>query len=129
MNANSVAQFLQTGDRTALGASSAIAQLLHNPQKLADILAQPPRSPEQILQDLAARGESIEQEARKFGETFLSGGSNHSKPPKYIERARATINNITVKPFFDSHAIRRDRSPITLVSIYQFQILWRLPTL
>lgn len=87
MNVNSAAQLLQTGFRTALGASSAIAQLLNNPQKLADILAQPPRSPEQLLQDLAARGENIEQEAHKFGETFLSGGSNHSKPPQYIERA------------------------------------------
>lgn len=87
MNVNSAAQLLQTGFRTALGASSAIAQLLNNPQKLADILAQPPRSPEQLLQDLAARGENIEQEAHKFGETFLSGGSNPSKPPQYIERA------------------------------------------
>jgi hypothetical protein len=87
MNVNSAAQLLQTGFRTALGASSAIAELLNNPQKLADIIAQPPRSPEQLLLDLAARGESIEQEAHKFGETFLSGGSHHFKPPQYIERA------------------------------------------
>ena len=87
MNVNSAAQLLQTGFRTALGASSAIAELLNNPQKLADILAKPPRSPEQLLLDLAARGESIEQEAHKFGETFLSGGSHHLKPPQYIERA------------------------------------------
>lgn len=87
MNVNSAAQLLQTGFRTALGASSAIAQLLNNPQKLGDILAKPPQSPEQLLLDLAARGESIEQEAHKFGETFLSGVSNHSKPPQYIERA------------------------------------------
>ncbi|NQE35803.1 hypothetical protein [Microcoleus asticus] len=87
MNVNSATQLLQTGFRTALGASSAIAELLHNPQKLVDILAQPPRSPDRLLQDLATRGESIEQEAHKFGETFLSGGSNHSKPPQYIERA------------------------------------------
>lgn len=87
MNVNSAAQLLQTGFRTALGASSAIAELLNNPQKLADSLANGPLSPEQLLQDLAARGESIEQEAHKFGETFLSGGTNHSKPPQYIERA------------------------------------------
>lgn len=87
MNVNSAAQFLQTGFRTALGATSAIAELLNNPQKLADSLANGLRSPEQLLQDLAARGESIEQEAHKFGETFLSGGTNHSKPPQYIERA------------------------------------------
>lgn len=87
MNVNSAAQLLQTGLRAALGASSAFAQLLDNPQKLADILANPPQSAEQLFLDLAARGESIEQEAHKFGETFLSGGTNHSKPPQYIERA------------------------------------------
>ncbi len=56
MNVNSAAQLLQTGESTALGASSAIAELLNNPQKLADSLANGPRSPEQLLQDLAARG-------------------------------------------------------------------------
>ncbi|MBF2098023.1 MAG: hypothetical protein IGQ88_06565 [Gloeomargaritaceae cyanobacterium C42_A2020_066] len=64
-------QWLQAGMRVALGATGVALDLIQDPQKRAEGLAQVTQETRQVLSDLAQRGEQTEQEARRFVSTLF----------------------------------------------------------
>ncbi|MBW4678672.1 MAG: acetoacetate decarboxylase family protein [Microcoleus vaginatus WJT46-NPBG5] len=87
MNSNRPNEILQTGFRVALGGALSLLELLGNSQKRQDNITQSQQELEQIIQDLAKKGELLEREALNFVETLLPQPNPNSKSPDYIERA------------------------------------------
>ncbi len=85
MNKNNPAEFLQTGFRLALGATSTWVEILSNPHKLLEIIEKSPLESNELLNKLTTRGENIEKEANNLAKAFFCGNSSTEKTPKYIE--------------------------------------------
>ncbi|MBD2596764.1 hypothetical protein H6G74_20870 [Nostoc spongiaeforme FACHB-130] len=84
MNINNYEQLLKTGLHIAMGAANSAFEVLSNPQKWPENISKPPQSIEQILQELAIKGEKTEQEINNFVQQ-ISPNTNKSKTyPKYI---------------------------------------------
>ncbi|MBD2502250.1 hypothetical protein [Anabaena azotica] len=87
MNINNPLQTMQTSFHTALGAISEFTTFVQEPQKLPNYLTQIQQKPEELFQDLANKGKSIEQDAASFFQKYFCGDRNKSPYAKYIERA------------------------------------------
>ncbi|WP_445632871.1 hypothetical protein NSTC745_04455 [Nostoc sp. DSM 114161] len=86
MNINSSAEVLQTGFHIAMGAASYVIEILGNPQKLQEDLTKPPQPLEQLIQELAAKGEKTELEVNNFVKQFFPDANYSVKYPQYVER-------------------------------------------
>ena len=87
MNSNSPFQVIQSSFHTALGAISTFTELLHNPQNVTNYLTEIQQKPDQLLQDVAAKGKNMEQDIASFVKTYFGGGVQQPSYPQYIERA------------------------------------------
>ncbi|MBV8887477.1 MAG: hypothetical protein JO235_26245 [Chroococcidiopsidaceae cyanobacterium CP_BM_RX_35] len=85
MNVNNLSKLLQAGFHISLGATGFLAQLLQEPQELADDLTRIQQRPDQLLQDLAVQGKNMERDAFNFLKTYFSPSNQRSQYPKYIE--------------------------------------------
>lgn len=84
MNINNYEQLLKTGFHIAMGAAKSAFEVLNNPQKLPENFSKPPQSVEQILQELAIKGEKTEQEINNFAQQFFPVTNSSATYPKYI---------------------------------------------
>ena len=81
MNSNNLLQFLQTGFRVSLGATTSLVETLQDPQKREENLSQLRLELSQRVAEWAQKGEITEQEARNFIESMLRQQSNSASPP------------------------------------------------
>jgi len=89
MNINNYQQLLHTGFHIAIGAANSAFEVFGNPQKWEENLNKPPQSVEQIMQELAIKGEKTEKEINDFVKQFfpVAPVANDSTTyPKYIAR-------------------------------------------
>jgi len=77
---------IQNGLHTALGAVGCFADILKDPQSLTNYITQI-QQPEKLLQNLAGKGQDIEQDIANFLRNHCCGCSQTSSYPKYVERA------------------------------------------
>lgn len=81
MNVDNLTQVLQTGFRVTLGATSSLLEMLQDTQKRNENLEKIQSELSQLAEELAAKGEVTEHEARKFLDSLLaqqSGGFSRS---------------------------------------------------
>jgi polyhydroxyalkanoate synthesis regulator phasin len=77
MNVDNLTQLLQTGFRVTLGATSSLLEMLQDTQKRNENLEKIQSELSQLAEELAAKGEVTEHEARKFLDSLIaqqSGG-------------------------------------------------------
>lgn len=84
MNSNNLLQFLQTGFRVSLGATTSLVETLQDPQKREENLSQLRSELSQRVAEWAQKGEITEQEARNFIEAMLRQQSNSASPPATV---------------------------------------------
>ena len=93
MNLDSYFEMMQTGFHTTLGLVSAFTETLQEPQKLTARLTEIQQKPEQVFQDLAVKGENMEQDIRNFVETYFCSKTTRLKYPKYIDSSSGQCFN------------------------------------
>lgn len=72
MNPEEIFQTVQKGFRVTLGATSTLIESIQNPQQRDEALNKLRTNPTQLAEELAAKGEVTEQEARNFVDTLFS---------------------------------------------------------
>ncbi|GAB4146165.1 MAG: hypothetical protein Fur0046_24040 [Cyanobacteria bacterium J069] len=100
MNPDDILQGLQKGFRVTLGAASTLAETIQDTQRREETLARLRTDPNGLAEDLAAKGEVTEQEARTFLDNLIAqrpggsawGGATSSGP------ASAAPNGAPVAP-------------------------------
>jgi len=83
MNPDEILQGLQKGFRVTLGAASTLAETIQDSQRREETLARLRTDPNGLADDLAAKGEVTEQEARAFLENLMAqrpAGASWSSP-------------------------------------------------
>jgi len=83
MNPDEILQGLQKGFRVTLGAASTLAETIQDSQRREETLARLRTDPNGLAEDLAAKGEVTEQEARAFLENLMTqrpAGASWSSP-------------------------------------------------
>ncbi len=81
MNVDNLTQVLQTGFRVTLGATSSLVEMLQDTQKRNENLEKIQSELSQLAEELAAKGEVTEHEARKLIDALInqqSGGFNRT---------------------------------------------------
>lgn len=90
MNPDEILQGIQKGFRVTLGAASTLAETIQDSQRREETLARLRNDPSGLADDLAAKGEVTEQEARAFLDNLMaqrpagaswSGSSGSSSGP------------------------------------------------
>lgn len=82
---------IQNGLHTALGAVSFFTDILKDPQSLTNYITQI-QQPEKLLQNLAGKGQDIEQDIANFLRTHCCGCADKLSP-KYVEQASGQAFN------------------------------------
>ncbi|GAB4467230.1 MAG: hypothetical protein OHK0037_23830 [Elainellaceae cyanobacterium] len=72
MNPDEILQGLQKGFRVTLGAASTLAETIQDTQRREETLARLRTDPNGLAEDLAAKGEVTEQEARAFLDNLMA---------------------------------------------------------
>jgi len=72
MNPETLPQLVQKGFRVALGATTSLIESLQDSQKRDENFSKLTQDPNQFAEELAAKGEVTEQEARNFVDSLLS---------------------------------------------------------
>jgi polyhydroxyalkanoate synthesis regulator phasin len=72
MNVDNLTQVLQTGFRVTLGATSSLLEMLQDTQKRNENLEKIQSELSQLAEELAAKGEVTEHEARQFLDSLLA---------------------------------------------------------
>lgn len=72
MNPDEILQGLQKGFRVTLGAASTLAETIQDSQRREETLARLRTDPSGLADDLAAKGEVTEQEARAFLDNLMA---------------------------------------------------------
>lgn len=72
MNANNLTHLLQRGFHVTLGATASLVETLQDPQKRTENLSQINSELSNLANELEAKGEMTEQEARNFVGNFLN---------------------------------------------------------
>jgi polyhydroxyalkanoate synthesis regulator phasin len=72
MNPDEILQGLQKGFRVTLGAASTLVETIQDTQRREETLARLRTDPNGLAEDLAAKGEVTEQEARTFLENLMA---------------------------------------------------------
>lgn len=72
MNPDEILQGLQKGFRVTLGAASTLAETIQDSQRREETLARLRTDPNGLADDLAAKGEVTEQEARAFLDNLMA---------------------------------------------------------
>lgn len=72
MNANNLTHLLQQGFHVTLGATASLVETLQDPQKRTENLSQINSELSNLANELEAKGEMTEQEARNFVGNFLN---------------------------------------------------------
>ena len=83
MNSNDIFQNVQKGFRVTLGAAGTLIDSLQDPRNGEEALNKLRTNPDQLVEELAAKGEMTEQEARTFVDGLLNsaqGASTSSAP-------------------------------------------------
>jgi polyhydroxyalkanoate synthesis regulator phasin len=72
MNTNDIFQNVQKGFRVTLGAAGTLVDSLQNPRSGEEALNKLRTNPDELVEELATKGEMTEQEARNFVDGLLS---------------------------------------------------------
>lgn len=80
MNSDTVIQLLQKGFRVTLGATASLIEIMQDPRRRNENLTKLQSELSELADELAAKGEMTEQEARNFVDTILTRQNqpNHS---------------------------------------------------
>ncbi|MEO1145301.1 MAG: hypothetical protein AAFY26_06855 [Cyanobacteria bacterium J06638_22] len=81
MNSNDIFQNVQKGFRVTLGAAGTLIDSLQDPRNGEEALNKLRSNPDQLVEELAAKGEMTEQEARTFVDGLLNSAQNAATPP------------------------------------------------
>ncbi len=80
MNSNNLLEFLQTGFRVSLGATTSLIEILQDPQQRQENLSQLMSDLGNRVAEWAEKGEKTEKEARNFLEEMLKQRSTSASP-------------------------------------------------
>jgi polyhydroxyalkanoate synthesis regulator phasin len=78
MNSDTLVQTLQKGYRVTLGATASVIESLQDAQRREENFAKLRTDPNQLIEELAIKGETTEREARSFVDGVFSQPSNPS---------------------------------------------------
>ena len=101
MNPDEILQGLQKGFRVTLGAASTLAETIQDSQRREETLARLRTDPNGLADDLAAKGEVTEQEARAFLENLMAqrpAGASWSRPAGSSVGPSASTSGVPVAP-------------------------------
>lgn len=90
MNTNDLFQNVQKGFRVTLGAAGTLIDSLQNPRNGEDAWNKLRTNPDQLVEELAAKGEMTEQEARSFVDGLLSSAQSASSASATGRRSGTT---------------------------------------
>ncbi|MBF2086524.1 hypothetical protein [Thermoleptolyngbya sp. C42_A2020_037] len=101
MNPDEILQGLQKGFRVTLGAASTLAETIQDSQRREETLARLRTDPSGLADDLAAKGEVTEQEARAFLDNLMAqrpAGASWSGPSGSSSSPTASTGGVPVAP-------------------------------
>jgi polyhydroxyalkanoate synthesis regulator phasin len=104
MNSDTLVQTLQKGYRVTLGATASVIESLQDSQRREENFAKLRTDPNQLIEELAIKGETTEQEAR----SFVDGVFSQSPSPSNSNSASSTA---PVSP--QTVAIQQDLQELT----------------
>jgi polyhydroxyalkanoate synthesis regulator phasin len=85
MNPDQLLQTLQKGYRVSIGATASMIESLQDAQRRDENFAKLRSDPNQLIEDLAVKGETTEREARNFVDSVFqstpSSGTSPAAPP------------------------------------------------
>ncbi|MEO1208674.1 MAG: hypothetical protein AAFX78_03945 [Cyanobacteria bacterium J06638_20] len=81
MNSNDIFQNVQKGFRVTLGAAGTLIDSLQDPRNGEEALNKLRTNPDQLVEELAAKGEMTEQEARTFVDGLINSAQGAAAPP------------------------------------------------
>lgn len=113
MNPDTITQFFQKGVHVTLGATTALVESLQDAQKRDENVSRLSSDFDGLVEDLAAKGEVTEQEARRMVESMMSqvGGSMSNSPASSSAPRSNTVNTTaTVVP---DAAVQADLQELT----------------
>jgi polyhydroxyalkanoate synthesis regulator phasin len=87
MNPDTVIQTLQKGYRVSIGATASLIESLQDDQRREENLAKLRSDPNQLIEDLAIKGETTEREARNFVDGVFSQQFNRPTPSESYSSA------------------------------------------
>ncbi len=113
MNPDTITQFFQKGVHVTLGATTALVESLQDAQKRDENMSKLSSDFDGLVDELAAKGEITEQEARRLVESMLSqvnsSMSNSTTPPS-TPRSNTVNTTATVVP---DAAVQADLQELT----------------
>lgn len=101
MNPDEILQGIQKGFRVTLGAASTLAETIQDSQRREETLARLRTDPNGLADDLAAKGEVTEQEARAFLNNLMAqrpAGASWSGPSGSSSGSTASTGGVPVAP-------------------------------
>lgn len=105
MNPETLPQLVQKGFRVALGATTSLMESLQDAQKRDENFSKLTQNPTEFAEELAAKGEVTEQEARNFVDSLLSQSGG-------VGGGDRTTVNTTATPVADP-AVQADLQDLT----------------
>ena len=107
MNPDSITQFFQKGVHVTLGATTALVESLQDAQKRDENMSKLSTDFDGLVEDLAAKGEVTEQEARRMVESMfsqVSGSMSTGTASSGAPRSNTVNTTATVVPDAAVHA-------------------------
>lgn len=90
MNPDDLFQSIQKGFRITIGATGAVLESIQNPQVREETLTKLRTNPTLLADELAAKGEVTEREARNFVDKLVAQASTSSSPGNTTTSASPT---------------------------------------
>jgi polyhydroxyalkanoate synthesis regulator phasin len=105
MNANPLIQTLQKGYLVSIGATASLLESLQDAQQRDANFAKLRNDPNQLIEDLALKGETTEREARTFVDRFFnpsastppSGDPRPNSPPAAASSVQQDLEELTAQ--------------------------------
>jgi polyhydroxyalkanoate synthesis regulator phasin len=91
MNSETLIQNLQKGYRVTIGATASVIESLQDSQRREENFAKLRSDPNQLIEELAVKGETTEQEARRFVDSLFSQPSTPSAAPSSAPMPPQTV--------------------------------------
>ncbi|HEY9736385.1 MAG TPA: hypothetical protein V6D06_08885 [Trichocoleus sp.] len=104
MNSETLTETLQKGFRLTLGATASLIEAMQDPQASGQKFSELGTDVNRLAEELEAKGEVTEREARQMVDTLLSqmpnpfSQSNSSPPPRTVNTIATPITDPSIQP-------------------------------